>query len=278
MYRAHDEQLDREVAIKVLPSSSFEDPKARARLLQEARAAAALNHPHICTVHEVGEADGQTYIAMELVDGQTLSERLKAGPLPVDQVVRYGRQLADALAHAHQRGVVHRDLKSANIMVRPDGRVKVLDFGLAKRLSATELTAAVTRDVGSLTQPGTVMGTVAYMAPEQLRGEPAQTPSDIWALGVVLQEMTTGERPFVGQTGFELSASILGQAPIPLPSDVERPLRTVIGRCLEKEPGQRYQVGSEVHAALEALHGGRPLSEEATAAEAPTVPTGSPRA
>ena len=271
VYRAHDEQLDREVAIKVLPSTSFEDPVARARLLQEARAAAALNHPNICTVHEVGEADGQTYIAMELVDGQALSERLKAGPLKVDQVVRYGLQLADALAHAHERGVVHRDLKSANIIVRPDGRVKVLDFGLAKRLTATELTAAVTRDVGSLTQPGTVMGTVAYMAPEQLRGEPAQTPSDLWALGVVLQEMTTGERPFTGQTGFELSASILGKAPTPLPSDVPRPLRTVIGRCLEKDPSHRYLVGSEVYAALEALHEGRPLSDEPVSAEAPTV-------
>ena len=270
VYRAHDEQLDREVAIKVLPSTSFEDPVARARLLQEARAAAALNHPHICTVHEVGEADGQTYIAMELVDGQALSERLKVGPLPADQVVRYGLQLADALAHAHERGVVHRDLKSANIIVRPDGRVKVLDFGLAKRLTATELTAAVTRDVGLLTQPETVMGTVAYMSPEQLRGEPAQTPSDIWALGVVLQEMTAGERPFVGQTGFELSASILGKAPTALPLDVARPLRTVIGRCLEKEPGHRYQVGSEVHAALEALHEGRPLSDEPPSAEAPT--------
>ena len=167
--------------------------------------------------------------------------------------------------------MVHRDFKSANIIVRPDGRVKVLDFGLAKRLTATELTTVVTRDLASLTQPGTVMGTVAYMAPEQLRGGPAQKPSDIWALGVVLQEMTTGERPFVGQTGFELSASILGKTPTPLPSDVARPLRTVIGRCLEKEPGRRYQAGSEVHAALEALHEGRPLSEEPASAEAPTV-------
>ena len=155
--------------------------------------------------------------------------------------------------------------------MRPDGRVKVLDFGLAKRLTATELTAAVTRDIGSLTEPGTVMGTVAYMAPEQLRGKPAQTPSDIWALGVVLQEMTTGERPFVGETGFELSASILGKAPTPLPPDVTPSLRTVIGRCLEKEPGHRYQAGSAVHAALEALHQGRPLSDEPASAEDPTV-------
>ena len=153
VYRARDEQLDRDVAIKVLPASSFEDPVARARLLQEARAAAALNHPHICTVHEVGEADGQTYIAMELVDGQPLSERLRAGPLHADQVMRYGLQLADALAHAHERGVVHRDLKSANIIVRPDGRLEVLDFGLAKRLTANELTVAITQD-GSVATSG----------------------------------------------------------------------------------------------------------------------------
>ncbi len=277
VYRAHDEQLDREVAIKVLPSTSFEEPVARARLLQEARAAAALNHPHICTVHEVGEADGQTYIAMELVDGQALSERLNAGPLPVDQVVRYGLQLADALAHAHERGVVHRDLKSANIIVRPDGRLKVLDFGLAKRLTANELTVAITQDVASLTQPGTVMGTVAYMAPEQLRGEPAQTPSDIWALGVVFHEMAAGGRPFQGQTGFELSAAILSEAPAPLPSSVPRPLQTVIARCLEKQPAQRYQAGGAVHAALEALHRAR-IDPDAppVPSEAPTVVASEP--
>ena len=256
VYRAHDEQLDRDVAIKVLPAASFEDQTARARLVREARAAAALNHPHICTVYEVGEVKGQTYIAMELIDGQPLRARLMAGALPAEQVVRYGLQLADALAHAHERGVVHRDLKSANVMVRPDGRVKVLDFGLAKRLTATELTVAITRDEASLTQPGTVMGTVAYMAPEQLRGQPAQTPSDVWALGVVLHEMAGGRRPFEGQTGFELSAAILNEAPAPLASHIPLALQTVIGRCLEKEPGQRYQVGSEVRAALEAIQAG----------------------
>ena len=272
VYRARDEQLDRDVAIKVLPASSFEDPVARARLLQEARAAAALNHPHICTVHEVGEADGQTYIAMELVDGQPLSERLRAGSLHADQVMRYGLQLADALAHAHERGVVHRDLKSANIIVRPDGRLKVLDFGLAKRLTANELTVAITQDVTALTQPGTVMGTVAYMAPEQLRGEPAQTHSDIWALGVVFHEMAAGGRPFRGQTGFELSAAILSEAPAALPSSVPRPLQTVIARCLEKQPAQRYQAGGAVHAALEALHEARTDTyAPKVSSEAPTV-------
>ena len=141
VYRARDEQLDRDVAVKVLPSSAFDDPTARARLLREAKAAAALNHPNVCTVYEVGEVDGRTYIAMELVEGQTLSTMLLSGPLPPDRVVHFGRQLADALTHAHDRGVVHRDLKSNNVIVTPDGRIKVLDFGLAKpaptRMSAT---------------------------------------------------------------------------------------------------------------------------------------------
>ena len=272
VYRARDEQLDRDVAIKVLPASSFEDPTARARLVQEAKAAAALNHPHICTVYEVGEAHGQAYIAMELVEGQPLSARLKAGALSPKQVVYYGLQLADALAHAHESGVVHRDLKCANVMVRPDGRVKVLDFGLAKRLTTTELTMAITRDVASLTEPGTVMGTVAYMAPEQLRGQPAQTTSDVWALGVVLHELAGGRRPFEGQTGFELSAAILSEVPPPLPSEIPRPLQTVIGRCLEKEPGQRYQVGSEVRAALEAVQAGADVQTAATEMRSAVVP------
>ncbi len=198
VYRARDEQLDRDVAVKVLPSSSFDDPTARARLVREAKAAAALNHPNICTVHEVGEADGQAYIAMELVEGQTLSAMLIAGPLPAEQVVHYGRQLAAALTHAHERGVVHRDLKSNNVIVTPDRRVKVLDFGLAKRAVDSDMTAAITQMHASLTQAGTAVGTLPYMSPEQLRGENVQVSSDIWALGVVLYEMATGTRPFKG--------------------------------------------------------------------------------
>ena len=135
VYRAHDDQLDRDVAIKVLPAASFSDATARARLLREARSAAALNHPHICTVYEVGEADGQMYIAMELIEGRTLSARLAGGALSADQMLRYGLQLAEALAHAHERGIVHRDFKSANVVITKDGRAKVLDFGLAKRLT-----------------------------------------------------------------------------------------------------------------------------------------------
>ena len=258
VYRARDERLDRDVAIKVLPATSFDDPAARARLVREAQAAAGLNHPHICTVHEVGEANGKTYIAMELVEGEPLSAQVTAGALRVEHVVRYGAQLAGALAHAHERGVVHRDLKSANVIVTPDGRVKVLDFGLAKRVTATEL--AVTQSQGSLTQAGTVMGTLPYMAPEQLRGHMAQMSSDVWALGVVLYEMSAGTRPFQGQTGFELSAAILSRDPAPLGSHVPKALQTVIGRCLEKDAGRRYQSGSEVHAALTGLETALPAS------------------
>ena len=220
VYRARDEQLDRDVAVKVLPASTFDDPTARARLVREARAAAALNHPNICTVHEVGEADGQAYIAMELVEGQTLSAMLTTGGLPAEQVVHYGRQLADALTHAHERGIVHRDLKSNNVIVTPDRRVKVLDFGLAKRAVDSDMTAAVTQIHASLTQAGTAVGTLPYMSPEQLRGEQARASSDIWALGVVLYEMATGVRPFKGQTPFELSADILSDSAVVVPPQI----------------------------------------------------------
>ena len=201
VYRAHDESLDRDVALKVLPGDSFRDASARARLLREARTASKLNHPHICSVHEVGEADGHAYIAMELVEGMPLSTRLLRGPLPAGEVLRLGLQLAEALAHAHDRNIVHRDLKSANVVITPEGRAKVLDFGLAKQMSGDPGAEGATQSQLSLTQPGAVVGTLAYMAPEQLRGRPADARSDVWALGVVLYEMAAGERPFQGQTG-----------------------------------------------------------------------------
>jgi serine/threonine-protein kinase len=180
--------------------------------------------------------------------------------LPLEQVLRYGLQLADAVAHAHHRGIVHRDLKSANVIITPEGRAKVLDFGLAKRLSGEELVEATTQTMDSLTGPGTVVGTLAYMAPEQLRGQAADARSDIWALGVMLYEMAAGQRPFQGRTGFELSSAILSQTPTPLPPSLGGPplaqLGAVIERCLAKEPGQRYQRASEVHAALAAIQSG----------------------
>ena len=256
VYRAHDDQLDRDVAIKVLPASSFGDTTARARLLKEARTAAALNHPNICTIHEVGDAGGEVYIAMELVGGLPLNLHVAAGGVREEQVLSYGLQVADALSHAHERGVVHRDLKSANVIITPAGRAKVLDFGLAKRLSKEELTEAATQPLDSLTQPGALVGTLAYMAPEQLRGQPADARSDVWALGVVLYEMATRVLPFQGQTGFELSSAILNSRPAPMPGKVQFTLRAVIGRCLEKEPVRRYQRGGEVRAALEGIQAG----------------------
>jgi serine/threonine protein kinase len=253
VWRAHDTRLERDIALKVLPADALGDDTARARLVREARLASKLNHPHICAIYEVGEAEGQTYIAMELVEGQSLAARVAEGPLPVEQILRNGQQMADALAHAHGRGVVHRDFKSANVVVTPDGQVKVLDFGLAKRLSDEQLADATTVTRHSLTAPGVVAGTLAYMAPEQLKGEPADARSDIWALGVVLYELATGKRPFEGQTGFDLTAAILRQPPPPLPSSVPAPLAGVIERCLAKEPGERHQQGSEARAALEAV-------------------------
>ena len=250
VYHARDERLDRDVAVKVLPSSSFDDPTARARLVREARAAAALNHPNICTIYEVGEADGQAYIAMELVAGQTLSAMLIGGALPAEHVVHYGRQLADALAHAHERGVVHRDLKSNNVIVTPDRRVKVLDFGLAKRAVDSDMTAAITQMHASLTQAGTAVGTLPYMSPEQLRGENVQISSDLWALGVMLYEMATGSRPFKGHTPFELSAAILSDAPVEIPAHIAHEVRTAIAGCLKREPSRRYARAVDVRSAL----------------------------
>jgi serine/threonine protein kinase/tetratricopeptide (TPR) repeat protein len=263
VYKAHDERLDRDVAIKVLPAESFGDPASRSRLLREARTASKLNHPNICTIHEVGEADGQAFIAMELVEGRPLNAMVTGGALPGGDVLRYGLHMADALAHAHERGVVHRDFKSANVVVTPEGRAKVLDFGLARRLSAGDLSEVKTMTQDTMTLPGQIAGTLAYMAPEQLRGQSADERSDVWALGVVLYEMAAGVRPFQGDTGFELSSSILNEAPPPLPATKKGAppvlLRSVIGRCLEKDPGRRYQKASEVRAALEAVQAGTAL-------------------
>ncbi len=260
VYRAHDPRLDREVALKVLPSDTLADDNARARLVREARLASKLNHPNICTVHDVGEAQGQTYIAMELVEGDSLASLLERGALPVEQILLYGSQVSDALAHAHERGVVHRDLKSANIVITPEGRAKVLDFGLAKRIEGEALAEATTLSTDLLTSPGTIAGTLAYMAPEQLQGKPADERSDIWALGVVLYEMAAGKRPFHGQTGYELSGSILNKPLPPLPAATPPALASVIERCLAKEPGHRYQRASELRAALEAIREGQSLS------------------
>jgi len=222
------------------------------RFQREAKAASALNHPNICTVHEVGEFNGRLYLVMELVEGRTLSALIGSVGVPVESILRYGVQMAGALCHAHGRNVVHRDLKSANVAVTPEGLVKVLDFGLARRLSKEtfgEATQSIVPPEGS----GGLTGTVSYMAPEVLRGERADFRSDLWALGVVLYEAASGQLPFRGRTSFEISSAIIHELPAPLPSWIPTSLWAIIQRCVAKEPAQRYQRASEVQAALEAV-------------------------
>jgi serine/threonine protein kinase/tetratricopeptide (TPR) repeat protein len=200
----------------------------------------------------VGEADGKSYIVMEFVQGRSLAEQIPEGGLPAETVIRYGEQIADAMAHAHEHGVIHRDLKTPNVIIMPGGRVKVLDFGLAKHMTPSEITLK-TQSISTLTSEGAIVGTMHYMAPELFRGEPADARSDIWALGVVLYEMANGKRPFRGRTSYELSSMILHDTAPALRENVPAGLRAVIEHCLAKEPAQRYQHASEVRAALEAL-------------------------
>ena len=255
VWRARDPRLERDVALKVLPATAEADESARKRLLREARMASKLNHPHVCTIYEVGEAEGQAFIAMELVEGESLAARLSTGPLPPEQVLRYGEQVAEALEHAHSRGVVHRDLKCANVVITPEGRAKVLDFGLAGRLRSETDGEASTQSMESAELSGKIAGTLPYMAPEQLRGQPADSRSDLWAVGIMIYEMAAGSRPFRGNTGFELSSAILGQPTPSLPQtatgQLPAQLQAVIDHCLEKDPDARYQSAGEVRAALE---------------------------
>ena len=252
VYRAHDDRLGRDVALKFLPEELNNDKTARALLIREARTASALNHPNICTIYDVGEADGKSYIVMEFVNGRLLSEQVPEQGLPGDTVIRYGEQIADAIAHAHERGVIHRDLKTPNVIVMPGGRLKVLDFGLAKHMTPGEISLK-TQSISTLTSEGAIVGTMHYMAPEIFRGDPADTRSDIWALGVMLYEMANGRRPFRGRTSYELSSMILHDSPEASRDNVPLGLRAVIEHCLAKDPAQRYQTASEVRAALEAL-------------------------
>jgi serine/threonine protein kinase/tetratricopeptide (TPR) repeat protein len=257
VYSAYDTILERTVAIKVMGDGVLVDKTARDLLLREARTASSLNHPNICTIHEVGDSDGETYIVMEQVEGQPLSALVGTSGLAPDLVILYGIQIADALAHAHKNGVIHRDLKSTNAVVTSEGRVKVLDFGLAARLRDTQLLEATSSKV-PLTESRVIVGTLPYLAPELLRGQPADARTDIWALGVLLYEMASGSHPFRGQTGFELSSAILRESPAPLPMSVPPRLRAVILRCLEKSPDDRCQSAGEVRSELQALQGSHP--------------------
>jgi len=252
VFLARDTTLHRQVALKVLGSPG-DGETARAQLLREARNAAALNHPNVCTVYEVGEADGRAFIAMEYVDGQTLSDRLAGTGLPLGEVVRYGIEAADALEHAHEHGVIHRDLKAANAIVTTTGRLKLVDFGLARREDALLVDATT---MASLAPTGVTVGTPYAMAPEQVRGSVTDAHTDIWALGVLLYEMVSGAKPFRASTTPELFSSILRDAPAPLPNGVRVDVQSVIERCLEKEPERRYHRADEVRTALEAIQAG----------------------
>lgn len=245
VYRAYDEVLHRDVAVKVVNSRT-----ARS-LLDEARTSSALSHPNICTIYEVGDDGGELYIVMELVEGKTLRELAGGAGLSPDLVLRYGVQIAGALARAHDRGVIHRDLKSANILVNQDGLVKVLDFGLARRIAAPP--EGHTQTLTSHRESPSLSGTLAYMAPEVLRGEPDDWRSDLWAFGIVLYEALAGRPPFHGRTAYELSNAIMTEAPAALGPPVPPGLWAVVQRCLAKDPAQRYQRASEVQSALEAV-------------------------
>jgi len=251
VYRARDEVLNRDVALKLLGRGAA-DKVGTGHLLHEARTASSLSHPNICTIHQVGQTENDFYVVMELIEGRLLSDLIVSTGLSTETVIRYGAQIADALAHAHDRGIAHRDLKSSNVMVTLEGRVKVLDFGLATRLEREGM-SELTLSYDALESK--LVGTLPYMAPEVLRGQKGDHLSDLWALGVLLYEAAAGKLPFVGKTGFEISSAILRQPPPPLPATVPYGLAAIIQRCLMKERGERYQRASELRSALEALQG-----------------------
>jgi Tol biopolymer transport system component len=254
VYRARDTRLDRTVAIKVLPSHLSSNPEVRQRFDREARTISSLSHPHICALHDVGHQDGIDYLVMEFLEGETLTDRLSRGPLPTEQVLRYGIEIADALDKAHRQGIVHRDLKPGNIMITKSG-VKLVDFGLAKLAAvspagtSSSVSILQTQAGTNLTQEGTILGTFQYMAPEQLEGKEADVRSDIFAFGAVLYEMATGQKAFAGKSQASLIASILSAEPPPIstvapmtPPALDRVVKT----CLAKDPDDRWQTAHDV--------------------------------
>ena len=251
VYRARDERLGREVAVKVLPRAFSADPERLARFQREARLLAALNHPHIAAIYGVEEGDGLNALVLELVDGSTLADRLQRGPVPVVEALTIAHQIADALESAHERGIVHRDLKPANIKVRPDGTVKVLDFGLAKA-AASDAPGQGTPTTGE-TREGIVLGTASYMSPEQARGLAVDKRTDIWAFGCVLYEVLTGRTAFSGATISDTIAAILEREPdlSRLPAATPPGVRRLLERCLAKDAKRRLRDIGDTHADLD---------------------------
>ena len=263
VYTAHDPRLNRQVAIKVLPPDLTLDDTAKRRFLQEAKAASALDHPNICTIHEINEtADGQLYLVMAYYEGETLKERIERGPLALDEAIDIATQVGQGLAEAHGAGIVHRDIKPANLLIAKGGAVKILDFGLAK-LAGTE----------GVTQTGTTVGTVAYMSPEQARGEEVDHRTDIWSLGVVLCEMLVGRTPFQRERGDAIVHAVLRETPTSLtglrtgvPMDLER----VVTRALSKQADDRSQTVGDL---LSELRGVKRALQNGATAGGQTVPS-----
>jgi eukaryotic-like serine/threonine-protein kinase len=268
VYLAQDLQLDRKVALKFLPAGRVIDDTARRRLLNEANAAARIDHPFITKVYEVGEADGHPFIAMELVEGTTLKDRLARGRMEIGEAIRIGSEMADALEFARSRGIVHRDLKPSNVMIGIDGHVKVMDFGIAKRVPGPGTDPDRTGTSGS-TLTGEISGTPAYMAPEQVKGETLDSRADVFALGVCLYEMLTGAHPFLKKSSFATAEAIINQDPPPLELFMREPpelLDRILRRALAKDPMERYQSFRELRLDLDAF------ADKRTATGVPLMP------
>src|SRR3989442_1522104 len=260
VFRAHDTKLKRDVALKLLPDHLVDDPDRLVRFQREAQILASLNHPNIAQIYGLEESDNTRCIVMELVEGETLQERLKRGAIPIDDALPIAKQIAEALEAAHESGLVHRDLKPANIKLAPDGRVKVLDFGLAKVFApnTAEMNLSNSPTLMSGSMPGVILGTAAYMAPEQAKGKSVDRRADIWAFGVVLYEMLTGRMLFSGETTSETIAAVMMKEPdwTALPANTPSRLRDLIRRCLVKEPRNRVQAIGDARIAIEEVQSG----------------------